>query len=315
MTTPIIPQELYLLERYSSPEYFLQMRDAWDAMLAYVEDCLERFMHDLPDAYRGRPLPEQPDIVWGQRILPNFRDTQNELHEGYRELLAGDANGLGAAYNVSNDIRGQREFSYDWLDELQSDGSDRYFSLLHKAGHFARNIAATLDASWCRTELTTDYDQPSRGELNGPLEWPAYRSAHELKVRTDDFVPKNGLYLPDAPDSCAQYLVRGQEAPPANIGYDLETFQNVSEASTTWTLVERVAGGTVPLEEGLGRIESTPSNVAAGEPCPREGWWFTPATAGSSHHFKQGELFPVIEGSDYGSTYWQWSPNQSTPRL
>lgn len=54
---------------------------------------------------------------------------------------------------------------------------------------------------------------------------------------------------------------------------------------------------------------------AAGELCPKSGWWFTPAKANSRRYIQQGIAFPAIEGSDYGSTFWQWSPDQSAPTL
>ena len=54
---------------------------------------------------------------------------------------------------------------------------------------------------------------------------------------------------------------------------------------------------------------------AAGELCPQSGWWFTPAKANSRRYIQQGIAFPAIEGSDYGTTFWQWSPDQSAPTL
>jgi hypothetical protein len=59
----------------------------------------------------------------------------------------------------------------------------------------------------------------------------------------------------------------------------------------------------------------TPPSVEAGQPCPRAGWWFTPAKANSRRHFKKGDVFPTIEGSDFGATFWQWSPDQTSPKL
>ena len=47
----------------------------------------------------------------------------------------------------------------------------------------------------------------------------------------------------------------------------------------------------------------------AGQPCPREGFWFTPSKAGSRRHFKQGEVMPAFS-TDYGSTIWQWDEHQ-----
>ena len=55
--------------------------------------------------------------------------------------------------------------------------------------------------------------------------------------------------------------------------------------------------------------------VEGGQPCPQSGWWFTPAKVKSRRYFKADELMPVIEGSDYGSTFWQWDIDQSAPTL
>ncbi len=62
--TTIHPQEIYLLERYVSLEYFGELRDVWGAMIKHVETCLDQFMKNLPLDYRKRPLSDQPDVVW-----------------------------------------------------------------------------------------------------------------------------------------------------------------------------------------------------------------------------------------------------------
>ena len=81
MSTPLIPQEIYLLERYTSLESLEAVRDAWQTMLDHVEPLLDRFMLQLPPDYRNRPLPEQPDTVWGETVLPNFRSTMQALDD------------------------------------------------------------------------------------------------------------------------------------------------------------------------------------------------------------------------------------------
>jgi len=43
MASPLIPQEIYLLERYSSADYFGDMRDAWAAMVKHAERALDIF--------------------------------------------------------------------------------------------------------------------------------------------------------------------------------------------------------------------------------------------------------------------------------
>ena len=43
----------------------------------------------------------------------------------------------------------------------------------------------------------------------------------------------------------------------------------------------------------------------APNPCPREGWWHTPAQVNSRRHFKAGEVMPDLH-TDYGATIWEW---------
>jgi len=62
-------------------------------------------------------------------------------------------------------------------------------------------------------------------------------------------------------------------------------------------------------------LPSGPNRTPGGELCPQAGWWFTPASKGSRRYFTQGEAMPVIQGSDYGSTFWQWDVDQSAPKL
>jgi len=47
----------------------------------------------------------------------------------------------------------------------------------------------------------------------------------------------------------------------------------------------------------------------AGQPCPRTGFWFTPARAGSRQRFEAGQVMPEV-GGDYGTTIWQWDDQQ-----
>ncbi len=56
-----VPQEIFLLERYTSTAYFSGMRDDWERMIQHAEDCLAAFTTTLPPDYRSRLLPDQPD--------------------------------------------------------------------------------------------------------------------------------------------------------------------------------------------------------------------------------------------------------------
>ncbi len=86
-----------------------------------------------------------------------------------------------------------------------------------------------------------------------------------------------------------------------------------------------VTGVPVPSMESVAKAEALkqaqtapPEPVlrkAAGELCPQSGWWFTPAQVNSRRYFQQGTPFPTIGDSNFGTTFWQWSPDQSNPRL
>lgn len=60
MESPLIPQKIFLSERYISAEYFSGLRATWDEMIAHLDRCLDEFMRDPPSGYSRRALPEQP---------------------------------------------------------------------------------------------------------------------------------------------------------------------------------------------------------------------------------------------------------------
>lgn len=70
-----------------------------------------------------------------------------------------------------------------------------------------------------------------------------------------------------------------------------------------------------PGASNASRSPAQSTSTPGGQPCPQAGWWFTPAKAGSRRYFKAGEVMPIIEGSDYGATFWQWDANQASPEL
>lgn len=313
MPTPLIPQEIYLLERYSSLAHFGPMRDAWAAMVKAGDDALAEFMKHLPLDYRNRPLHQQPDAVWGERVLPNLRWTLDGLNNGYLQLAAGDLGALKSSGNVlMAEASMWRDYMNDWMPEPYQTTFNEQGSL---ASEPASNIHFTSFGGWKQGSLTTRYNDASRGRLDPPASWPTYRLNASVKVRSGKKVPQTGIYLPEADDSCAQVMVQDHEAWDANIGYDPSTMQRFSTQATTWTLVERVAdsGGGIPGGRA-GTVASASGNTMrmrceAGQPCPSEGFWFTPAKVGSRRHFKAGEVMPKFK-SDYGATIWQWDQNQ-----
>jgi hypothetical protein len=310
MSTPLNPQEIYLLERYSSLSYFGELRDHFAAMVKAAEDALAEFMRHLPPDYRAQHLSLQPDVTWGETVLPNLRWTLDGLNKGYIRISHGDWDALGLAGNVRTAFSGiSRDYPWDWMPEA--------FALIFdnewiETSYRKSNISITSQAYWSAGDLTTQYTDSDRGPLNSPPSWPQYRTLSSVRVKTDDKVPRNGIYLPDIDGSCAQVLIEGYEAWGATVLRDPNDPENQAfdRKPTTWTLVERVAdsGGGIPgdpdpIKAGI-RLR-----CEAGQTCPRAGHWFTPAQANSRRLFQAGEVMPSV-GGDYGLTIWQWDERQ-----
>jgi hypothetical protein len=278
MAAPLIPQEIYLLERYSSPEYFGRLRDALAACVKAAEDGLAEFMKHLSPDYRSQPFHLQPERVWGERVIPNMQWAREGLNNGY--ISHGDLDALGMAGNVTTTfVSIQRDYSWEWMPQPfqgEADSQERI------ARELAANISFTTDGDWTAGTLKTRYTDDSRGPLDAPRTWPQYQLNPSVRVRTDDKVPQNGIYLPDDDGGCAQLLIAGCEAWQVLLPRDpnRSTPQKRSDRSrdTVWTPDERIAdsGGGIP-----GAADPTIAGVhqrcEANRPCPREGYWFTPA--------------------------------------
>lgn len=210
MKTPLIPQEIYLLECYCSLEYFGQMRDAFAGCVKAAEDALAEFMKHLPPDCRSRREFDQPDLVWGERVIPNLRWALQGGNEGYISLAHGDADALGGAGNVDTSFASiVRDYFADWMPEPFYEIYDKCMNV---AWTLASNINRTQQGNWRRDTLATGYEERAFGPLDAPSSWPLYSLNPAVRVKTDEVVPQNGVYLPDTPGSCAEFLIAGYEA-------------------------------------------------------------------------------------------------------
>jgi hypothetical protein len=71
----------------------------------------------------------------------------------------------------------------------------------------------------------------------------------------------------------------------------------------------RTHDAVTPPINGTASADARSNGMRAGQPCPRAGYWFTPAAQNSRRHFNQGEVMPDMK-SPYGDTVWQWDENQ-----
>lgn len=289
----IRPQEIYLLECYSSAEYFKAMLDAYANMVAAAEKALDIFMQDLPYNYRDQPISQQPDVVWGEHVLPNFRSTLEGLHTNYKRLLEGEKEAIEYAANVKNDLNAQStDYWPDWMDQVNQDD---FVYWQGQARKISRNIFITIYGGWLIGDLLKEYDEDSRGTLNLPTSLPVYKVSHSVKIKTGEVVFKSGIYIPSNPEASTQLLIEGYEAIEAYVGLDLTTDQFISQESVEWMLVERVG------DEGGSAENIQVENLKgyAGEMCQRSGNWYSPANQSQSCYFEQGEIFPEITYRSY----------------
>ncbi|MFT3721036.1 Imm71 family immunity protein [Pseudorhodoferax sp.] len=171
----------------------------------------------------------------------------------------------------------------------------------------------------------------------------------DVLVRTGKPIPCSGIWEPvDAPKpkgfslfkqppprgpfpiiGCMNYLHGGSPAPRAT--QRTADSEELHHVDVTWRLLwrdDRYEDGSIPEEERDYRFlqpgpinppQPTPlttkqsevlAGVPSGQPCPRTGYWLTPARADSRRHFERGELMPDLR-SDYGATIWQWDSRQA----
>lgn len=161
----------------------------------------------------------------------------------------------------------------------------------------------------------------------------------DVVVTTGDEIPFDGIYEPewstadiggsnwleklkstagfDAPQAvekgCMNYLVSGAKAPL----YKDEEYDK--PMPVVWRLIwkdERYLDGVIPEEEAdylkpVEEVAPLQLRCEANQPCPKAGYWWTPAKENSRAYFKQGDLMPDFPNSTYGVTIWQWDANQS----
>ncbi|WP_200378911.1 hypothetical protein, partial [Rubrivivax gelatinosus] len=209
MTVVLDPAEVYLLDRYASLEYFGAMRDHFGRCVLAAEEALEEFMRSLPRNYRGLELWQQPDVVWGGRVIPNMRWALDGLNRGYIDVSHGSLDGMGMCGNVSTTFASiSRDYASDWMPDAYR---ETYCLERALAWLMAMNIYHTYYCTWEPGFLTKGYDERSRGPLNPPNTWPIYRPSNSVRIESGQEVLISGVYLPAAV-GCAQFLIRGQSA-------------------------------------------------------------------------------------------------------
>jgi hypothetical protein len=180
---------------------------------------------------------------------------------------------------------------------------------LAKLGKTAAEVRAELDDP--RIEITTiPYAVGPHNPDGEPALWIRLGELdlHPVEKGVPDLLVKaNRLIRPNRCDYL-NLLTLDPWMDDPNPRFDYESAQRWMrrfDEDSDWPTAEKRKAGLPAIRR---------PNVRASQPCPETGWWFTPAQPNSRRYFKQGETMPSL-GGDYGDTFWQWSPDQSAPKL
>ena len=310
------PQEIFLLERFSSLDYLKQLRDAWKAFVEHNERCLEEFMHHLLANLRGRHLSQQPDIVWGNRVLPNFRGALARYEEACVQLANGDPRGYWIGGGVRSCNKGESDY---WKGWMKPKDEEIYYDRLSAAGILDCCVECTTSGTWDEGDLTYRYDPDAFGPLDLPARIPCYRLDESVQMNTGEKIPMPGIYLPEARNAAARfiYAIPGEveDAPEVTVWTEKDEYGDLVDDEwqpTCWTLVRRVEGEfiDVPPEGFFPENSLVTGRCEANHHCPGAGYWWTPARENSRRQFNYGELMPDYPDSSYGATIWYWDQQQ-----
>ncbi|QFS16372.1 hypothetical protein FHP22_01905 [Acinetobacter indicus] len=307
MCYSVNPKAVYLLEEFSSLEFFETMRNNYGLFLDSLEELFEIYMHNLPYSLRSLPYPQQADIQWGGAVLPNLRSTMGRIDYAYAKIKTGDFTYLRCTGEIRSNDKGLSEFSPHWMDDLPTDKVRRCWDYYSIAKNYASIIGRTYPTYWSMDMLSNGY--PEADVFHGinlvlPDSYPIYRVNPEIIVKSNEKVEKTGVYICDEDRKRIEFMAASEEEDRGvgsviATGMDPETFETLY-GDCTWTLVERIAdeGGsseTIQVENLKG---------FAGQTCQRTGNWWSPANQLQSRYFEQGEVFPEFENNSWGETIW-----------
>jgi hypothetical protein len=269
-----------------------------------------------------------------EHMIETFKyalDTQAYYERGLKRLRAGDRSAFdrtsseGWLAKVNTALPGRR-MEWDGRIELiaQQDGVPiDVLRSYYKAHDAAMAVGHTISYS----ALNHPRRRAARPLLAAlPFDSTLPEPQWSVAIKPGGRAPRDGIYEQvDAGGHIVggmAYFIKGQVSDSEDgLEFGPNRWDQTHQRSNDfhWRLLwedTRYKDGTIPEEEqhyltpeqSLA-IQSPAEDVnlrcEANQPCPRTGFWFTPAQADSRQHFEQGQLMPSL-GGDYGQTIWQW---------
>jgi hypothetical protein len=327
-----LSREAHLWYTLTSPAYtdhaYAFLKEAYDILLSCVSG--HPFIGNYP------PVP-----YWGGVV----KDLLDQYPHARMMLEGGDFSGMVAFEGKLGTVpRGFDEGNMAWMGSR----ADLFMKKLDRAVSVAGNFWSAVEMSqmyrdegykngtsdW-RYEIPEDmgivsnhvlryWEDPVYEVVGRPTHIPEYAADTQVSCKTGEIAPWTGVWVPTTGMGTAALAFARQGIQIMQPAYELarefaegDHVEATKLVDTTWHPV-KPTGRLIPLPpvqaaNGVAAATSASSDSGrskAGEPCPREGYWFTPAKVGSRRHFKQGETMPEFK-SDYGSTIWQWDDDQS----
>lgn len=160
-----------------------------------------------------------------------------------------------------------------------------------------------------------------RGLLEPPPEFPRHVVDPQVTCKPGTRCGRSGVWVPQqwldgARDFSVAFAIEGRPMQPAFHIIGLEpdatfeglTYRETRAVDTTWHFVHK----SDSIHQGpslSGADVAIRLRCEAGHPCPREGFWVTPAKGDSRRYFRAGDQMPDLR-TDYGATIWQWDEQQ-----
>lgn len=314
--------EAHLWYTITSPEYLARARDA----LQEAFDFLLLQLGHVPEAANYPPL-----TYWGDKmksLLDEFDSDLAMLRHGNFQPMIGWEGRLGSI------PRGFDE-GVRWMPD-----HDKFTQKLdlpiHIAGAFWRALTMSqMFMSEGYKDGTNDWRQEIPEDMgivgddiakyyepevfpSPPEKIPEYAPVITEVCVTGEIVPWTGVWVPRTGMGTSALAFARQGIQIMQPAYEVVRVDEESGHVEEFNVVEctwhpvRPTGRMIlnpalqrSMDEGLSRMR-----CEAGQPCPRDGFWFTPASPNSRCVFKQGDLMPEFKSS-YGLTIWQWDGNQT----
>lgn len=317
-----LSQEAHLWYTVSSPDYIAQakakLQEAADLMRVQVashsfiadyapvpywggviEDLLSRFDNALAILKQGEFDPMQR---WASRM----QDIPRGLQEGnmnWMSEMGRFMDLLNETFSICSRFLRSVSMSEMYSAEGYKDGSaDWHYEIPEDVGYESNNIARNSE----------EHIFPIL-----PDQIPEYAPDTSVPCKTGDIVPWTGVWVPSTGMGTASLAFARQGVQIMQPAYEIASRDEDGYAS--FNLVDCVwhpvkPTGRMIVHPVLVQLKHDPATARgrceAGERCPREGWWFTPAAQDARRLFKLGEVMPKLS-TDYGQTIWQWDAQQT----